>query len=66
MTSRYLSSAEVASALGVTKTTLKNWLRQGRIPEPLRNPSNNYRVWTPEDLTELRRGMKGDRVGDRR
>jgi len=50
-----LTSEEVASILGVTKRTLKNWLRSGRIPEPRRNPSNNYRIWTLTDVEVVRR-----------
>lgn len=47
---RSLTSAEVAIALGVSKTTLLNWLRAGKVPEPARDPNNNYRIWTPEEL----------------
>jgi excisionase family DNA binding protein len=53
-----LSSEQVASILGVTKRTLKNWLRSGRIPEPNRNPRNNYRVWTLTDIEVIRRILR--------
>jgi hypothetical protein len=29
-------------------------LAAGRIPEPMRNPENRYRVWTEFDLQEIR------------
>lgn len=51
----YLRTAEVAGILRVTKRTLKNWLRRGSIPEPQRNPSNRYRLWTLEDVEAVRR-----------
>jgi DNA-binding transcriptional MerR regulator len=51
----YLRTAEVADILRVTKRTLKNWLRSGLIPEPERNPSNRYRLWTLEDVETARR-----------
>ena len=54
----YLRTAEVADILGVTKKTLKNWLRREFIPEPQRNPSNRYRQWTLEDVEGVRRVLK--------
>lgn len=57
-TSRFLTSAQVAEILGVTKKTLKNWLRAGRIPEPDRNPRNRYRVWTLEEVEAIRQILR--------
>jgi excisionase family DNA binding protein len=53
-TTASLTSDQVASILGITKRTLKNWLRSGRIPEPRRNPRNNYRIWTLTDVEVIR------------
>lgn len=53
-----LRSDQVATILGVTKRTLKNWLRAGRIPEPPRNPTNNYRVWTLADVEAARQILR--------
>lgn len=50
-----LTSEQVASILGITKRTLKNWLRSGRIAEPPRNPRNNYRFWKLADVEAIRR-----------
>jgi len=55
VTMTYLRTAEVADILRVTKRTLKNWLRQEVIPEPQRNPSNRYRLWTLDDIEAARR-----------
>jgi DNA-binding transcriptional MerR regulator len=53
-----LRSEDVAGILGVTKRTLKNWLRAGKIPEPQRDPNNNYRVWTLQDVETIRKMME--------
>jgi DNA-binding transcriptional MerR regulator len=53
-----LRSEDVAGILGVTKRTLKNWLRAGRISEPQRDPNNNYRVWTLQDVESIRRMLE--------
>ncbi len=52
------TTQEVANILKVTKKTLLNWLREGKIPEPQRNNSNNYRVWTAEDIAAIQRIKK--------
>jgi excisionase family DNA binding protein len=49
-----LSSEQVASILGITKRTLKTWLKKGKIPEPRRNPANNYRIWNLADVEAIR------------
>ncbi len=59
---RYFNSAEVADILGITKTSLKNWLRSRRIPEPARDARNNYRLWTGADIEELRRLVRNGRL----
>jgi len=32
-------------------------LQDGRIPEPVRNPDNNYRMWIPQQIEEIRQEM---------
>ena len=51
----YLNTGQVAEILGITKKTLKNWLKAKRIPEPERNPANRYRKWTLQDVESIRR-----------
>ena len=51
----YLSTGQVAEILGITKKTLKNWLKSSLIPEPKRNPMNRYRYWTLQDIESIRR-----------
>ena len=52
--SSFLLTAEVASLMGITKQTIFNWIREGRILEPERNPANNYRLWTEQDVGRIR------------
>jgi DNA-binding transcriptional MerR regulator len=54
----YLHSGQVAEILGVTKKTLKNWLRCGLIPEPERDPMNLYRLWKLQDIEVIRRVLE--------
>jgi len=51
----YLNTGQVAEILGITKRTLKNWLKAKWIPEPERNPANRYRRWTLGDVEAIRR-----------
>lgn len=50
-----LTLAEAAAELGVSKETLRNWDRNGKL-SPVRNQNNNYRMYREEDV----RGMKVD------
>jgi predicted DNA-binding transcriptional regulator AlpA len=52
-----LTTAQVARVLGLTKKTLYRMLQDGRIPEPVRNPHNNYRVWIPQEIEAIRQEM---------
>ena len=54
----YLSTGQVAEILGISKKTLKNWLKAQWIPEPERNPMNRYRRWTLQDVEVVRRIVK--------
>jgi len=56
----YLSTGQVAEILGITKKTLKNWLKAQWISEPERHPVNRYRRWTLQDIEAIRR-MLSDR-----
>ena len=53
--SQTITTEQVAKILGVSKRTLKTWLLIGKVPEPARNPKNNYRVWTLADVEAVRR-----------
>ncbi|MCZ2078897.1 MAG: MerR family transcriptional regulator [Bryobacterales bacterium] len=55
MNRHYLKTAQVAESLGISLATLYRWLKESKIPEPYRDPSNNYRLWTVEDVERIRR-----------
>ena len=46
---------DVAEILGVSKKTLWNWEQAGKIPKARRDPMNNYRIYTEEDLKKLKK-----------
>jgi predicted DNA-binding transcriptional regulator AlpA len=43
--------------LGVSKKTLDRMIADGRIPKPVRDEKNNWRVWSQQDVQELREGL---------
>ena len=48
----FLTVKEAAEFLGVAPNTIRNWGREGKIPEH-RHPINNYRLYRREDLESL-------------
>jgi len=52
---KYLTSARAARILGITKRTLHNWIKAGKIPAPEANPANGYLQWTMSDVEVVRR-----------
>ncbi len=51
-------SAQVAKILGISPRTLYRMLADGRIPEPMRNEDNRYRLWTDVDLQTIREALQ--------
>ena len=54
MEKRYRAS-EVAKILSINKQTLFNWESSGKIPKAKRDPMNNYRYYTDEDIRKLKK-----------
>ena len=50
-------SSQVAKILGVSPRTLYRMLADGRIVEPMRDPSNQYRQWTEVDIQDIREAL---------
>jgi MerR family copper efflux transcriptional regulator len=48
----YLQITEAAEFLGVSRNTLRNWGREGKLVEH-RHPINNYRLYKQTDLEAL-------------
>jgi DNA-binding transcriptional MerR regulator len=57
MERQYLKTRQVAQLLGVSLNTIYRWLKSERIGEPYRDPVNNYRLWTVEDIERIRRQL---------
>ena len=55
----YLSTREVAEVLGISRQTLYNWLKEGRIPDPRRHPLTAHPQWTPQDVERIRAILTG-------
>jgi DNA-binding transcriptional MerR regulator len=53
----YLTTARVARILGITKRTLHNWIKSGKVPGPEANPSNGYLQWTMADVEVVRNAL---------
>ncbi len=51
-------SAQVAKILGISPRTLYRMLADGRVPEPMRNEDNRYRLWTDVDLQTIREALQ--------
>lgn len=51
------ATLEVAKLVGVGKTTLLTWLREGRVPEPKRVSQGGVevRLWSDRDVERVRR-----------
>jgi DNA-binding transcriptional MerR regulator len=48
------TSKQVADILKIYKRTLFNWEEDGKIPKAKRDPMNNYRYYTKEDIDRLK------------
>lgn len=57
MNREYLKTRQVAKILGVSLNTLYRWLKAEKISEPNRDPVNNYRLWTADDVDRIRRQL---------
>ena len=52
------TAQQVADILDIYKRTLFNWEESGKIPKAKRVPMNNYRYYTKEDISLLKRVTK--------
>ena len=49
---KFIKIKDVASILGVSKATLRNWDSNGKL-KALRHPFNNYRVYKIQDIDKV-------------
>jgi excisionase family DNA binding protein len=52
---QYLTTAQVANALGISKRTLHNRIKAGKLTAPEVDPGNGYFLWKPADVETLRK-----------
>lgn len=52
MEKSFITIKEAAEMLGVSKLTLRNWDKAGKL-NALRHPINNYRVYQREDIDKI-------------
>jgi len=64
MQKKYLTIKKAAELLGVTPLTLRNWEKKRKLI-PYRNPVNNYRLYTYEQIKLfLNKIESGNKVRD--
>ena len=61
--SESLTTAAVAARAGVHRGTLLRWLRERRVPEPLRN-RRGWRVFTPEEAAAIEAYARSGEPGE--
>ena len=52
MENKFINIKEASAMLGVSKLTLRNWDRDGKLVAH-RHPMNNYRVYFKQDLDKI-------------
>ena len=57
MEEKYIKIKEASGVLGVSKLTLRNWDKAGKLTA-YRHPMNNYRVYLKEDLDKIIQKME--------
>ena len=52
-----MSTAELATLVGVHRVTLEKWLASGKVktPKTIRIGGRNYRLWTDRDVERVRK-----------
>lgn len=57
MAEKLISIKEAAEILNVSKLTLRNWDKDGKLPA-FRHPLNNYRVYNLQDIENIIQKIK--------
>ena len=53
-----LTTPEVSEMFEVTRATLYRWIKEGKIPEPARDPENGWPIWQQPELDAVARVLK--------
>jgi len=62
MPKKFLTVREVASLLGVTPLTVRNWDTRGKLTA-YRHPMNNYRLYKVAEVEDLLKELDISKVG---
>ena len=57
MEKKFISIKQASEMLNVSKLTLRNWDKDGKLPA-FRHPINNYRVYQLEDIEKIIRQIE--------
>lgn len=52
---KYYTMNEVTTLLGISKNTLINWEKEGKIPQARRQEISKYRIWTEEEFEDIKK-----------
>jgi excisionase family DNA binding protein len=58
----HVTVGQAARVLGVSKNTLRNWDRAGKL-KAHRHPINGYRLYRKKDLEALLKEIRGENTG---
>jgi len=56
-----LTTTEVSEMFEVGRATLYRWIRNGKIPEPARDPVTGWPIWGQSELEAIAKATKGKR-----
>lgn len=65
MAPKLLTTTEAAKAIGVTRATLHDWIKRGRVRPPKLQVGNGHavRLWSESDVARLRDVKKTIKIG---
>ncbi len=52
---KYYRTAEVCHIVGISRTTLFRWLREGTFSEPKRRDRRGWRLFTEKEVTQMKK-----------
>jgi predicted site-specific integrase-resolvase len=58
-----LNNSEVADLFDISRVTLNRWIKDGKIPEPMTNPTTKQKIWTQADIEAIGRYLERQRKG---
>jgi predicted DNA-binding transcriptional regulator AlpA len=53
-----LTTPEVSEMFGITRATLYRWIKEGKIPEPARDPESGWPIWQQPELDAIAKAIR--------